>query len=118
MGSPLRRRALFLRPCSSLTATGSVTVAIPRRDCGERFGRAALNPYVSGARFTFAAGAATIMGILYSVVVAFAALLAAPWYLLRSGLRGFPKGYWSERLGRVPESIRAPKQAGSIWIHA
>jgi 3-deoxy-D-manno-octulosonic-acid transferase len=58
------------------------------------------------------------MGMLYSLVVAVAALLAAPWYLLRSGLRGFPKGYWSERLGRVPESIRAPERDGSIWIHA
>ncbi|HEV2378395.1 MAG TPA: 3-deoxy-D-manno-octulosonic acid transferase [Terriglobia bacterium] len=58
------------------------------------------------------------MGMLYSLVVACAAVLAAPWYLLRSGLRSFPNGYWSERLGRVPESIRAPGRTGSIWIHA
>jgi 3-deoxy-D-manno-octulosonic-acid transferase len=58
------------------------------------------------------------MDILYSFVVALVAPLAAPWYLLRSGLRGFPKRYWSERLGRVPESLRGPAQGGSVWIHA
>jgi 3-deoxy-D-manno-octulosonic-acid transferase len=58
------------------------------------------------------------MDTLYSLLVGFAALLAAPWYLVRSGLRGFPKGYWSERLGRVPESIRGTLQHGCVWIHA
>lgn len=59
-----------------------------------------------------------LMGILYSFVVALVAVLAAPWYFLRSGLRGFPKGYWSERLGRIPKSISDPGPAAAIWIHA
>src|SRR5579863_4403364 len=59
-----------------------------------------------------------VMGVLYSFLVSLAALFAAPWYLVRSGLRGFPKGYWSERLGWLPRSIHEPGCDGSIWIHA
>ena len=59
-----------------------------------------------------------MLGFLYSFLLTLAALVAAPWYLVRSGLRGLPKGYWSERLGRLPRSIQEPGSAGSIWIHA
>ncbi|HUI40405.1 MAG TPA: 3-deoxy-D-manno-octulosonic acid transferase [Terriglobia bacterium] len=58
------------------------------------------------------------MGLLYSLLVTLAALVAAPWYLVRYGLRGLPRGYWSERLGRLPASLSEPEEAGAIWIHA
>jgi 3-deoxy-D-manno-octulosonic-acid transferase len=58
------------------------------------------------------------MGVLYSLLVTVAALLAAPYYLIRDRLRGVPPDYWHERLGRLPWSISVPGENGTIWVHA
>ena len=58
------------------------------------------------------------MSFLYSLLLTLAALVAAPFYLIRYGLRELPRGYWRERLGRLPEGLGEPAQAGAIWIHA
>ncbi len=58
------------------------------------------------------------MDVLYSSLVTVAALLAAPYYLIRDRFRGAPPGYWQERLGRVPSSLRGPRENGAIWVHA
>jgi len=60
------------------------------------------------------------MDLLYSFLVTIAAVLAAPWYLARYGLRGRPRGYWRERMGLLPECFQKGTHAGegAIWIHA
>ncbi len=58
------------------------------------------------------------MGVLYSLLVTVAALLAAPYYLIRDRLRGAPPGYWRERLGRLPKSLTGEPHDGTIWVHA
>ena len=60
------------------------------------------------------------MDLLYSLLVTIAAVLAAPWYLARYGLRGRPRGYWRERMGLLPECFGRGKEIGegAIWIHA
>jgi 3-deoxy-D-manno-octulosonic-acid transferase len=60
------------------------------------------------------------MELLYSFLVTVAAILAAPWYFARYGLRGRPPGYWRERMGFVPECLskETPAGQGAIWIHA
>jgi len=58
------------------------------------------------------------MELLYSLLVTIAAALAAPWYLVRYGWRGSPRGYWRERMGLVPEAFAREPEPGAIWIHA
>jgi len=58
------------------------------------------------------------MGVLYSMLVTVVALLAAPYYLIRDRFRGAPPGYWLDRLGRLPSSLRGPRENGVIWVHA
>jgi len=58
------------------------------------------------------------MGILYSITITVAALLAAPYYLVRDSLRHVPTGYWRERLGLLPKSLAEPSGNGTIWVHA
>jgi 3-deoxy-D-manno-octulosonic-acid transferase len=58
------------------------------------------------------------MGLVYSMLIGIVALLAGPWYLVRDWLRGAPPGYWSERLGRLPDSLREPPENAAIWVHA
>jgi 3-deoxy-D-manno-octulosonic-acid transferase len=58
------------------------------------------------------------MNALYSLLVTLAALVAAPWYLVRYGLRGLPSGYWRERLGSLPASFPGEDRGGAIWVHA
>ena len=58
------------------------------------------------------------MEALYSLLVTVAAVLAAPWYLIRYGLRGLPPGYWRERFGRLPASLGAGGGGRVIWVHA
>ena len=58
------------------------------------------------------------MGVLYSLLVTVATLLAAPYYLIRDRLRGVPPEYWRERLGRLPGSLNGARANGTIWVHA
>jgi 3-deoxy-D-manno-octulosonic-acid transferase len=58
------------------------------------------------------------MGVLYSLLMTIAALLAAPYYLIRDWLRGVPPGYWHERLGHLPKSLAEPPGNRAIWVHA
>jgi 3-deoxy-D-manno-octulosonic-acid transferase len=60
------------------------------------------------------------MDLLYSLLVTIAAVLAAPWYVARYGLRGRPPGYWRERMGLLPECFSRGNEIGegAIWIHA
>ncbi len=58
------------------------------------------------------------MEMLYSLLVTIAALAAAPWYVVRYGLRGRPRGYWRERIGLLPRCFPNQPESGAIWIHA
>jgi 3-deoxy-D-manno-octulosonic-acid transferase len=58
------------------------------------------------------------MSFLYSLLLTLAALMAAPFYLVRYAVRGLPRGYWRERLGILADSLQQPAGADSIWIHA
>jgi len=58
------------------------------------------------------------MEALYSLLVVAAAVLAAPWYLVRYGLSGLPPGYWRERFGRLPDGFEVGGGARAIWVHA
>jgi 3-deoxy-D-manno-octulosonic-acid transferase len=58
------------------------------------------------------------MQLLYSLLVTIATALAAPWYVVRYGLRGRPRGYWRERMGLLPQSLGEHREGGAIWIHA
>lgn len=58
------------------------------------------------------------MELLYSLLVTIAAALAAPWYAVRYGLRGRPRGYWRERMGMRAKSFPDRPETGAIWIHA
>lgn len=58
------------------------------------------------------------MDLVYSLLVTVAASLAAPWYIVRYGLRGRPRGYWRERIGLGAGSLSGGPDAGAIWIHA
>lgn len=58
------------------------------------------------------------MDLVYSLLVTIAAVLAAPWYVVRYGLRGRPRGYWRERLALGSRSLPDEPQTGAIWIHA
>ncbi len=58
------------------------------------------------------------MQVLYSLVVTIAAVLAAPWYVARYGLRGRPRGYWRERMGLLPDFFADGVERGGVWVHA
>src|SRR5439155_4154080 len=57
------------------------------------------------------------MYLLYSALLAFALLLATPYWLLEMLRHGKYRKGLSERLGRVPERIRNSRRK-SIWVHA
>ena len=57
------------------------------------------------------------MYLLYSALLAFALLLATPYWLLEMLRHGKYRKGLSERLGRVPERIRNSRRR-SIWVHA
>jgi len=58
------------------------------------------------------------MNLLYSLAITVGALVAAPWYFVRDCFRGVPSGYWLERLGRLPKSLREPPGTPTVWVHA
>lgn len=58
------------------------------------------------------------MDLVYSLLVTVAAVLAAPWYVVHHGLGGRPPGYWRERIGLLPDSLRGRPEAGAVWVHA
>lgn len=60
------------------------------------------------------------MYVLYSLALAAALVLSAPWWLLRMLRHQKYRAGLGERLGRVPERLKAggPGSAGSIWVHA
>jgi 3-deoxy-D-manno-octulosonic-acid transferase len=57
------------------------------------------------------------MYVLYSLLLAAAALLSLPWWALQMLRLGKYRAGFAERLGSVPERLQAAKQ-DSIWVHA
>jgi 3-deoxy-D-manno-octulosonic-acid transferase len=57
------------------------------------------------------------MYLLYSLLLASAALLSLPWWLLQMLRAGKYRAGLKERLGLVPARMGNPKP-GSIWVHA
>ncbi len=57
------------------------------------------------------------MYFFYSVLLACAALLTLPWWVIQMLRHGKYRTGLPERLGRVPERLAGARQ-GSIWIHA
>ena len=60
------------------------------------------------------------MFILYSLVLAAALLLSAPWWLVQMMRHGKYRAGWNERWGLVPERILPQGQDHRelIWVHA
>ena len=58
------------------------------------------------------------MYILYSLLMALAVLLSLPWWLFQMVRSKKYRAGLTERLGFVPERIKASTREGSIWIHA
>ena len=58
------------------------------------------------------------MYLLYSFVLALAALLSLPWWLLQMLRLGKYRAGLAERLGRTPPRLKRDGTAGCIWIHA
>lgn len=56
------------------------------------------------------------MYLLYSLLLGFAAIAAAPWWLARMLTQGKYRAGLGERLGRVP--ARLGPAEGCIWVHA
>jgi 3-deoxy-D-manno-octulosonic-acid transferase len=56
------------------------------------------------------------MYLLYSALLAAAAVVTAPWWLARMLVRGAQAGSLAERMGRVPARLGAAD--GCIWVHA
>ncbi len=57
------------------------------------------------------------MYVLYSLLLAAAALLSLPWWALQMLRLGKYRAGFTERLGRVPARLQAAKR-NSIWVHA
>lgn len=57
------------------------------------------------------------MYFLYSLLLAVAALLSLPWWLLQMLRLGKYRAGFTERMGFLPARLQAAK-AGSIWVHA
>src|SRR5258708_39955666 len=58
------------------------------------------------------------MYILYSLLLACAALLSLPWWAFQMLRLGKYRAGLRERLGLVPSRLRHEVKPGSIWIHA
>lgn len=60
------------------------------------------------------------MFIIYSLALAMALLLSAPWWLIQMMRHGKYRAGWGERWGRVPRRILQPSQPdkGLVWVHA
>src|SRR5437762_12388463 len=58
------------------------------------------------------------MYILYSLLTALAVLLTLPWWLFQMVRSKKYRAGLAERLGVVPERIRASAREAPIWIHA
>src|SRR3954465_14211618 len=57
--------------------------------------------------------------LLYSLALALALVLAAPWWLLQMARHGKYRAGLRERLGRVPARLARPAaSARTVWIHA
>ncbi len=57
------------------------------------------------------------MYILYSLLLALAAILSLPWWALQMLRLGKYRAGFAERIGRVPARIKRPR-GNAIWIHA
>ena len=55
---------------------------------------------------------------LYSILLLLALLVSAPWWLLEMLRHGKYRAGLGERLGKVPDRLRHPAAANTIWIHA
>ena len=55
---------------------------------------------------------------LYSILLLLALLVSAPWWLLEMLRHGKYRAGLGERLGKVPDRLRNPVAANTIWIHA
>ncbi|MFI5115841.1 MAG: 3-deoxy-D-manno-octulosonic acid transferase [Terriglobales bacterium] len=55
---------------------------------------------------------------LYSIVLLLALVVSAPWWLLEMLRHGKYRAGLGERLGKVPDRLRHPAAANTIWIHA
>ncbi|MGI9101279.1 MAG: 3-deoxy-D-manno-octulosonic acid transferase [Terriglobales bacterium] len=58
------------------------------------------------------------MDLLYSALLALAAVLTSPFWLLRMLRYGKYRAGLKERLGNVPERLRDSEQRPTIWVHA
>jgi 3-deoxy-D-manno-octulosonic-acid transferase len=55
---------------------------------------------------------------LYSILLLLALVVSAPWWLLEMLRHGKYRAGLGERLGKVPDRLRHPAAANTIWIHA
>ncbi len=55
---------------------------------------------------------------LYSALLLITLVLSAPWWLWQMLRHGKYRSGWSERLGSVPQRLRAHEDVPTIWIHA
>lgn len=56
--------------------------------------------------------------LLYSALLALAALVSAPWWLFKMLTQGKYRAGLAERLGRVPSRVRSGAERRTVWIHA
>ena len=57
------------------------------------------------------------MYLLYSLLLACAALLSLPWWLLQMLRAGKYRAGFAERMGLVPKRMKSARPNG-IWVHA
>ncbi|MGA3053908.1 MAG: 3-deoxy-D-manno-octulosonic acid transferase [Candidatus Korobacteraceae bacterium] len=55
---------------------------------------------------------------LYSLLLLLALVMSAPWWLLEMLRHGKYRAGLGERLGKVPDRLRNPAAANTIWVHA
>ena len=58
------------------------------------------------------------MYLVYSALLALGLLLSLPYWLFQMMRHGKYRGGLSQRMGKIPERLRAPTSADTIWIHA
>jgi len=58
------------------------------------------------------------MYLLYSLALAAAFLVGAPWWLLQMLRRDKYRAGLGERLGRVPARLLHPEKPAAVWVHA